>query len=131
MVELTSSPVRHKIDVYVQECHVEVSDVIASPSVTPFILPLGVIRNVKVVFPRGCNRHISLLINQHGSQWLPADPGSVFEEDPGGIPLDFNVYHDVWDGQQDFEIVAWNDAIDVYWDHTITVYFTMELSEVL
>ena len=131
MVELTSSPVRHKIDVYVQEVVVSVLNTIANPAVVSFDLPLGVIRNVKVVFPRGCNRHISLLINQHGSQWLPADAGSVFEEDPSGIPLDFNVYHDVWDGQQDFEIIAWNDAIDVYWDHTITVYFTMELSEVL
>lgn len=131
MVELTSSPVRHKIDVHVQECVVSVLNDILNPSITSFTLPLGVIRNVKVVFPRGCNRHISLLVKQHDSQWLPSVAGSVFEEDPSGIPLDFNVYHDVWDGQQDFDIVAWNDAIDVYWDHTITVYFTMELSEVL
>jgi hypothetical protein len=131
MVDMTFSPVRHKIDVYVQEVVVSVLNTIVNPAVVSFNLPLGVIRNVKVVFPRGCNRHISLCIDQHSAQWLPADAGSVFEEDPSGIPLDFNVYHDVWNDQQDFEIIAWNDAIDVYWDHTITVYFTMELSEVL
>jgi hypothetical protein len=131
MVDLTYSPVRHKIDVYVQEVVVSVLNDISNPVIVPFVLPLGIIRNVKVVFPRGCNRHISILINQHDSQLLPADSGSVLKEDLSGIPLDFNVYHDVWNDQQDFEIIAWNDAIDVYWDHTITVYFTMELSEVL
>lgn len=131
MVDLTYSSVRHKIDVYVQEVIVSVLNDISNPVIVPFVLPLGIIRNVKVVFPRGCNRHISILINHHDSQLLPADSGSVLKEDLSGIPLDFNVYHDVWNDQQDFEIIAWNDAIDVYWDHTITVYFTMELSEVL
>jgi len=131
MVEMDFSPVRHKIEVYAQECQVLTTHIAAAPLSQGFILPLGIVRNVKVVFPRGCNRHISLKIMHHGVQWLPVNAGSVFEEDSNGQPLEFAVYRDVWQGLDDFQIIAWNDGIEVYWNHTITVYFNCEFSEVL
>ncbi len=131
MVELDYSPVRHKIEVYTQQFQVLTTHLVSAPLTQSFTLPIGIIRNVKIVFPRGCNRHISLRIFHNGTQWLPLNAGSVFEEDSNGLPLDFAVYREVWIGQTNFQVVAWNDGIDVYWNHVITVYFTCEHSEVL
>lgn len=131
MVELSYSPVRHKIDVYVQRCEILVTNTPLVPLIQSFSLPIGIIRNVKIVFPRGCNRHISLRILHGSVQWLPVDTLGVFNEDTDGQPIEFQVYHDVWDGNQDFDIEAWNDGVDVHWNHVINLYFTCELSEVL
>lgn len=131
MVELQFSPVRHRIDVYVQEVDVLTTNTPLNPVLQAFVLPVGIIRNVKIVFPHGCTRHISLRVLHHTAQWLPVGATSVFQEDTDGQPLEFQIYREVWDGQQDFIIQAWNDGVDVHWNHTITVYFTCELSEVL
>ena len=131
MVELDYSPVRHRVDVHVQSCQVLTTHLAAAPLNVAFTLPIGIIRNVKIIFHRGCNRHISMYIMHHGIQWMPVVLGSVFCEDTGGMPLEFDVYRDVWDGQQDFQIIAWNDGVDVYWNHVVTVLFGYSLSEVL
>jgi len=77
----------------------------------------GVVREVNVLFPRGCAQLAHAQILRWGQQVWPSDPNQDFSGD--GETIDFVEEFHVEDPPYTFTLRAWND--DDTFPHTITL----------
>lgn len=131
MVEFEYTPVRHEQGVHSYQLNVAVANTSINKALLPITLPLGIIKRVQIYFPDGCRQHVFATIAHSGAQWLPKNVGGAFVSNDK--LLDYEVYHEVWSGSQDFVLSAWNDfdtAFGVY-IHRLIFTFVIQESAIL
>jgi hypothetical protein len=123
-------PLSNPVNVYDVSLNVPVAANLWANRVTESrTLPIGILRRVQIAFPLGCLNYVRANIYQAGVQLFPINSTGVDGDHYfswNDYIYDFDTFQIIDAASTIFDVYGWNDGTDIYYDHTIRVYFYVE-----
>ena len=96
---------------------VDVDNTVDNPVVESVKLGSGVLRNVKILFPSGCNGTVRCCLVNDGYQLLPTNQNGYYDLD--GDFVDASLWYDLQANPNQLWLVCW--SVNAGYSHTIRI----------